>query len=236
MGVMNVILLERVENLGQMGDVVRVKHGFARNYLLPQKKALRASKDNLAFFESRKAQLQADNLKKKGEAEAVAAKMTGVAVVIIRQAGESGQLYGSVAARDVAEGLTKGGFTVGKSQIVIDKPIKTIGIFDVRVVLHPEVSVAVAVNVAQSDEEAQKQAERKARGEDPVVLARTAEAEQMAAEAAAAAPAPEAADEPAAAEDAPKEKKAKKAKADKAEAAEPEADFGKGKKDKGKKK
>jgi large subunit ribosomal protein L9 len=236
MGVMNVILLERVENLGQMGDVVRVKHGFARNFLLPQKKALRASKDNLAFFESRKAQLQADNLKKKGEAEAVAAKMTGVAVVIIRQAGESGQLYGSVAARDVAEGLTKAGYTVGKSQIVIDKPIKTIGIFDVRVVLHPEVSVAVAVNVAQSDEEAQKQAERKARGEDPVVLARTAEAEQMAAEAAAAAPAPEAADEPAAAEDAPKEKKAKKAKADKAEAAEPEADSGKGKKDKGKKK
>src|SRR6185437_9667656 len=121
------ILLERVENLGQMGQVVKVRPGFARNFLLPQKKALRATKDNLAFFEKQRTQLEAQNLKKKGEAEQVAGKLEGVNVVVIRQAGESGQLYGSVSARDIADAVTAAGFTVGRSQIVLDKPIKSLG-------------------------------------------------------------------------------------------------------------
>lgn len=149
-----VILLERVERLGQMGDVVKVRPGFARNFLLPQKKALRATKDNLKVFETQKAQLVADNLKRKDEAAAVASKMDGLKVTAVRQAGESGQLYGSVTARDVAEAVVAGGFTVARSQIVIDKPIKTTGLHTVRVSLHPEVSVAVTMAIAPSQDEA----------------------------------------------------------------------------------
>jgi large subunit ribosomal protein L9 len=152
-----VILLERIERLGQMGDVVNVKPGFARNFLLPQKKALRATKQNLEVFETRKTQLVADNLKRKDEAAKVAEKMTGLTVSMVRQAGESGQLYGSVNARDIAEAIAAAGFTVGRAQVVIDKPIKTIGIHTVRVSLHPEVSVPVGLSVAPSQDEADAQ-------------------------------------------------------------------------------
>jgi large subunit ribosomal protein L9 len=184
MAQMQVILLERVENLGQMGDVVKVKLGYARNFLLPQRKALRATEENVGYFESRRAQLEADNLKRRGEAESVAGKMDKARVSIVRQAGETGQLYGSVAARDVAEGLTATGYRVDKRQIVIDRPIKMIGIHTVRIVLHPEVSVSVLVNVGQSEDEAKLQFERFDRGEAPVVLKTDLEA------AAAPAPAP----------------------------------------------
>lgn len=156
---MEVILLERVEKLGQMGDVVSVKPGFARNYLLPQKKALRATEANKTAFDAQKAQLEAENLKRKSEAEAVAGKMDGLKVAMIRQAGESGQLYGSVNARDIAAGITDGGFTVSRSQVSLDAPIKTLGLFTVKVALHPEVVVDVTVNVARSEEEAKIQAE-----------------------------------------------------------------------------
>lgn len=154
----DVILLERVDKLGQMGQVVKVKPGYARNFLLPQKKALRATKDNLAYFETQRAQLEANNLQRKSEAGDVAAKLDGLAVVLIRQAGESGQLYGSVAARDIADAVTEAGFTVEKRQIVLDKPIKTLGMHPVRVMLHPEVGVTVTANVAQSEEGARMQA------------------------------------------------------------------------------
>lgn len=167
---MDVILLERIEKLGQMGDVVSVKPGFARNYLLPQQKALRATKENVKTFEERKAQLETENLTRKAEAESVGEKMDGTTIVAIRQAGDSGQLYGSVSSRDVAAGLTEDGFTTDKRQVVIDQPIKMLGIYPVRVVLHPEVSITVSVNVARSEEEAKMQAERLARGENPVVL------------------------------------------------------------------
>jgi large subunit ribosomal protein L9 len=169
-----VILLERVEKLGQMGQVVKVRPGFARNYLLPQKKALRATKENLAYFEKQRVQLEAQNLARRSEAEEVAAKLEGVSVVIIRQAGESGQLYGSVTARDVATAITQAGFTVGRGQVVLDKAIKTLGLHKQRVVLHPEVAVTVTVNVAQSPEEAEMQA----KGIDPVRLAQEAAARE----------------------------------------------------------
>ena len=162
-----VILLERVEKLGQMGQVVKVKPGFARNFLLPQKKALRATKDNLAYFETRRTQLEATNLERKGEAEEVAKTLNGVAVTIIRQAGESGQLYGSVTARDISDAVTTAGFTISRGQVTLDKAIKTLGLYKLRVVLHPEVSVQVTVNVAQSAEEAEMQA----KGIDPLRLA-----------------------------------------------------------------
>jgi large subunit ribosomal protein L9 len=225
---MQVILLERVENLGQMGDVVKVKQGYARNFLLPQKKALRATKDNVSYFESRRAQLEADNLKKKSEAEAVAAKMDKARIVIVRQAGETGQLYGSVAARDIAEGLTAGGYTVEKRQVVIDRPIKMIGIHTVRVVLHPEVSVSVLVNVGQSEDEARLQAERFDRGEAPVVLKTEAEAAEVAAQVAAAAEAAAPVEAPSA-EEKEKPAKGKKSKAE-AETPAAEAKPAKGKK------
>jgi large subunit ribosomal protein L9 len=160
----DVILLERVEKLGQMGQVVKVRPGFARNYLLPQKKALRATKENIAYFDKQRAQLEAQNLQRRGEAEEVAKKLEGLSVVVIRQAGESGQLYGSVSARDVAEAITASGFTVEKRQVVLDHTLKTLGIHEVRVVLHPEVSVAIKVNIAQSEDEAQMQA----KGIDPL--------------------------------------------------------------------
>ncbi|MFO0986888.1 MAG: 50S ribosomal protein L9 [Alphaproteobacteria bacterium] len=217
---MQVILLERVENLGQMGDVVKVKQGYARNFLLPQRKALRATKDNVSYFESRRAQLEADNLQRKSEAEAVSGKMDKARIIVVRQAGESGQLYGSVSARDIADGLTASGYTVEKRQVVIDRPIKMIGIHTVRVILHPEVSVGVLVNVGQSEEEAKLQAERYDRGESPVVLKTEAEAAEAAQAAAAAVFDAQAEETPAKAEAAPeapaedgkKAKKEKKAK------------------------
>ena len=154
---MEVILLERIENLGQMGDVVRVRPGFARNYLLPKRKALRATKDNMTRFESQRAQLEAQNLKRRQEAEAVGGKLDGLKVVLLRQASEAGQLYGSVTARDIAEAVTEAGFTIQKSQVVLNQPIKELGLHTIRVVLHPEVSVSVVANVAKSAEEAEAQ-------------------------------------------------------------------------------
>lgn len=151
------ILLERVEKLGQMGQIVKVRPGFARNYLLPQKKALRATKDNLAYFETQRAQLEANNLARKSDAAAVAEKIEGLHVVLIRQAGESGQLYGSVSSRDIADAVTAAGFTVDRRQIVLDRPIKSLGLHPLRVMLHPEVGVTVTANVAQSAEAAQMQ-------------------------------------------------------------------------------
>jgi large subunit ribosomal protein L9 len=171
---LDVILLERVENLGQMGDVVKVRPGFARNFLLPQKKALRATKDNLAYFEKQRAQLEAQNLTRKKEAEQVAGKMDKLSVVVIRQAGESGQLYGSVSARDISDAVTQAGFTITRGQVVLEKPIKTLGMFPVKVVLHPEVAVQVTANVAQSAEEAEMQA----KGIDPLKLAAEAAARE----------------------------------------------------------
>jgi large subunit ribosomal protein L9 len=151
------ILLERVDKLGQMGQVVKVRPGFARNFLLPQKKALRATKDNLAYFDTQRAQLEANNLARKKDAEAVAEKLGGLIVVLIRQAGESGQLYGSVSSRDIADAVTEAGFTVDRQQIVLDRPIKTLGLHPVRAMLHPEVAVTVTANVAQSAEAAEMQ-------------------------------------------------------------------------------
>jgi large subunit ribosomal protein L9 len=155
---MNVILLERVEKLGFIGDVVSVKPGFARNFLLPQKKALRASEENKKAFESQKAQLVADNLTRKTDAENVGARIEGKTVVLIRQAGDSGQLYGSVSTKDIAEAFAAEGFTLHKNQVVLDKPIKALGIHGARIVLHPEVTVNVKANVARSTEEADLQA------------------------------------------------------------------------------
>ncbi len=156
---MEVILLERIEKLGQMGDVVNVKPGYARNYLLPKKKAVSATSENRAHFEQQRAQLEAENLERKSEAEAVAGKMDGQLVVMIRQAGDAGQLYGSVNARDIATGLTEAGFTVGRQQVRLESPIKAIGLHPVHVSLHPEVSVTVTANVARSDDEARIQEE-----------------------------------------------------------------------------
>ena len=177
---MEVILLERIERLGQMGDIVSVKPGYARNFLLPKKKALRATEANKTVFEARRAQLQTENLERKTEAEAVAGKMDGTKIVVIRAAGETGQLYGSVSARDVAAGLTEAGFTTDKSQIAINRPIKTLGLFEVAVRLHPEVSVSAVVNVARSEEEARLQDER-----GGMITAEILEAEELAAERAA---------------------------------------------------
>lgn len=172
---MEVILLERVAKLGQIGDIVRVKDGFARNFLLPKGKALRATKDNKVKFDSMKVQLETRNLELKGEAQKVGSKLDGQSFVVIRQASESGQLYGSVTARDIVDIVTTGGFTVTRSQIAIHAPIKTLGMHKVPVVLHPEVEVSVTINVARSTEEA----ERIARGEN--VLGRRDEDEEAAA-------------------------------------------------------
>ncbi len=161
MALMELILLQRVEKLGQMGEVVRVKPGYGRNFLLPQKKALRANKANLAQFEGQRAQLEAQNIKRREEAERLLERMEGLTVVIIRQAGESGSLYGSVSARDIADGCTAAGLTTNRNQVVLEQPIKTLGLTKVRLVLHPEVSLPVTVNVARSVEEG----ERQARGE-----------------------------------------------------------------------
>lgn len=163
---MEVILLQRIGSLGQMGDVVNVRDGYARNFLLPQNKALRATKDNLAYFETQRAQLEATNLEQKKEAEAVSEKLNGQAFIAIRQAGDTGQLYGSVSTRDISELVTDGGFTIERGQVVMDRPIKTLGIHETKIQLHPEVAVSVTVNVARTEEEA----ERQARGEDVTVV------------------------------------------------------------------
>jgi len=155
---MEVILLERVEKLGQMGEVVKVKSGFARNYLLPQRKALRATKANVARFETDRTQLEAQNLNRRQEAEAVAAKMGGLSVTLLRQASEAAQLYGSVNARDIAQAVTAAGFTVDRKQVMLQSAIKALGIHEVRILLHPEVSVTAQVNVARSEAEAEIQA------------------------------------------------------------------------------
>ena len=163
---MQVILLERIGRLGQMGDVVNVKDGYARNFLLPQKKALRATAENRTRFEQDRTQLEARDLELKKEAEAVAAKLTGKTFLAIRQAGDTGQLYGSVSTRDIAELVTAGGFTVDRRQVVLDKPIKTLGLQPTRIALHPEVVVQISLNIARSEDEA----ERQARGEDVTVV------------------------------------------------------------------
>ncbi len=155
---MELILLERVEKLGQMGDVVRVKPGYARNYLLPQKKALRATKANMESFESRRGHLEAENLERRTEAEAVAAKMEDLTIVLVGQAGEAGQLFGSVRSRDISDGVTDAGFKIRLNQVKLDRPIKAIGLHQVSIALHPEVTVEITANVARSDEEAKLQA------------------------------------------------------------------------------
>ncbi|MBK8209619.1 MAG: 50S ribosomal protein L9 [Rhodospirillales bacterium] len=155
---MEIILLERIESLGQMGDVVRVKNGYARNYLLPQRKAVRLTDENRKRFEEQRAQLEATNLQRRSEAEAVAVKLEGLAVMLIRQAGEAGQLYGSVSARDIADAVTAAGFTVERQQIRLQQPIKTLGLHKIGVGLHPEVTVQITVNVARTLDEAETQA------------------------------------------------------------------------------
>ncbi|MCQ8240993.1 50S ribosomal protein L9 [Rhizosaccharibacter radicis] len=161
MSATEVILLQRIEKLGQMGDVVKVKPGFARNFLLPEGKAIRANAANRERFERERVQLEAQNLKRREEAERLSERVQGLTVVIIRQAGDSGSLYGSVTARDVAVACGESGLSVGRQQVQLDNPIKTLGLSEVRVVLHPEVVIPVTVNVARSPEEA----ERQARGE-----------------------------------------------------------------------
>jgi large subunit ribosomal protein L9 len=159
---MDVILLERIAKLGQMGDVVRVRDGYARNFLLPQGKALRSTEANRKRFESERSQLEARNLDRKKDAEAVAVKLNGQTFVVIRQAGETGQLYGSVSPRDLAEVMDKGGFKIDRNQVALNTPIKSIGLHPVTIQLHPEVEASVTVNVARSEGEAARQA----RGED----------------------------------------------------------------------
>jgi large subunit ribosomal protein L9 len=163
---MHVILLERIGRLGQMGDVVKVKDGYARNFLLPQGKALRATDENRKQFEGQRAQLEARNLEAKKEAEAVATRLDGQSFVAIRQAGDTGQLYGSVSTRDIADVVTAGGFSIERRQVLLDKPIKALGLHEIKLQLHPEVIVKSTLNVARSTDEA----ERQARGEDVTVI------------------------------------------------------------------
>jgi large subunit ribosomal protein L9 len=188
---MEVILLERIESLGQMGDVVSVKPGYARNFLLPQKKALRATDGNRKVFEERRTQLEAENLERKSEAEQVAKTLDGLSVVLVRAAGESGQLYGSVSARDIADAVTEAGVTVGRGQVKLDKALKALGLEPVRIQLHPEVAVNVTVNIARSQDEAETQArlgraldrgllEEQEAAEDAALEAEEAEAEASA--------------------------------------------------------
>ena len=154
---MEIILLERIEKLGQMGDIVNVKPGFARNFLLPKNKALRKTKQNLAHFENQKAQLEANNLTQKTEAVTIGEKLSGMSVTIIRAAGESGQLYGSVTSRDIAEAVCTSGVKIDKQQIVLNRALKTLGLEPVQVTLHPEVSVEIVANIARTNEEAKQQ-------------------------------------------------------------------------------
>lgn len=164
---MQVILLERVEKLGQMGQVVSVKPGYARNFLLPKKKALRATKQNLGFFENKRVELEANNLKRKTEAESVAQKMNGVMITLIRQASEMGHLYGSVRSADIAQGLDDAGYKISRNQVQINTPIKTLGMHEVHIILHPEVLSGIQVNVAQSAEEAAVQANAQTKAQKP---------------------------------------------------------------------
>ncbi len=149
-----------------MGDVVNVKNGYARNFLLPQKKALRATEENIAYFETQRVHLEATNLEKKTEADAVGEKLAGQSFIAIRQAGDTGQLYGSVSTRDIAEAVTEGGFSVSRGQVSLNAPIKELGVHDVEISLHPEVDVTIKVNVARTEDEA----ERQARGEDVTII------------------------------------------------------------------
>ncbi len=231
---MRVILLERIQSLGQMGEEVTVAPGYARNFLLPRKKALRSTEINREFFQKQRAQLEAENLKKKGEAEKVAAKIKDLSVVVLRQAGEAGQLYGSVTARDITEGVIAAGCTIGRDQVQISQSIKIVGVYPVTISLHPEVEVTITANVARSNDEAKTQAEAVKNGRPlgamPLATdddeedtksrrksAKAAAADESAADAEAAAT--EAGQEEApAVEAAAKPKKAKKAKSD-AEAA-----------------
>jgi large subunit ribosomal protein L9 len=176
MATVELILLQRVEKLGQMGDVVKVKPGYARNFLLPQKRAIRVNKTNLARFEEQRAHLEAQNLKRREEAERVAERVGGLTVVLIRQAGESGGLYGSVTSRDIADAATAAGLQIGRDQVILEHPIKTLGLTRLRVVLHPEVSIQITANIARSTEEAEKQ------GRGEAVGRAAAEAEQDEAE------------------------------------------------------
>jgi large subunit ribosomal protein L9 len=206
---MDVILLERVEKLGGIGDVVKVKNGFARNYLLPNKKALRANDANRKLFEANRTRIEADNEDKRKEAEKASAGIDGKTVQLIRQASNTGQLYGSVSARDIVEALEGEGAKVTKSQVVLDRPIKALGVHDIKVALHPEVSVTVKVNVARSPEEADLQAQgidvmAQMFEEDAAPLIGDTEA-GAAEEEAAEAPAEEASADEAAAEEAPAE-------------------------------
>ncbi|GCE83277.1 50S ribosomal protein L9 [Komagataeibacter diospyri] len=162
MSAVELILLQRVEKLGQMGEIVTVKPGYARNFLLPQGKAIRANAHNRERFERERAQLEAQNLKNREEAERLSERMHGLSVILIRQAGDSGSLYGSVTTRDIAEAATKAGLTIGRNQVILPEPIKQLGLYEVSVALHPEVTMQVTVNVARSEEEA----ERQARGEE----------------------------------------------------------------------
>ena len=157
---MQVILLERVESLGQMGDVVNVKPGYARNFLLPRQKALRATKENVVFFDGQKKVMEADNLKRKHDAEKVAKKVDGLTIAIIRQASEAGALYGSVTARDIAAGVTDKGFKVDRAQVRMDQNYKLLGLYPVKIYLHPEVVATITINIARSAEEAKIQEER----------------------------------------------------------------------------
>lgn len=168
---MDVILLERIERLGQMGDVVRVKPGFARNFLLPRKKALRATKENKSLFETQRATLEAHNLERRQEAESLAERVKDISVIIIRQASEGGQLYGSIRPRDIADAVVEKGVKIERTQVRLNQPIKMIGITKVKVALHPEVAIEVAVNVARSMDEAQLQAQ----GKSVIVAAQEAE-------------------------------------------------------------
>ncbi len=177
---MQVILLERIGRLGQMGDIVKVRPGFARNFLLPLGKAMRATKENMLHFDKQRAQLEANNLQRKAEAEAVGAKLSGQRFTVIRQAGDTGQLYGSVSTRDIADAVTAGGFTIDRVQVLLDRPIKNLGVHDVRIGLHPEVAVKIALNIARTQEEA----DRQAAGED-VTKVKDEYAAEMAAEQAA---------------------------------------------------
>ena len=168
---MDVILLERIEKLGQMGDVVAVRPGFARNYLLPQKKALRATKDNKVLFETQRTQLEASNLELKNEADTISKKLEGLSITIVRQASDNNQLYGSVTVRSIAQSITDAGFTVDSKQVQMARPIKTVGMHEVIVKLHPEVSVSITANVARSEEEAVAQAEGRTLNEDDQIEA-----------------------------------------------------------------
>lgn len=163
---MQVILLQRIRKLGQMGEIVSVKDGYARNFLLPQKKAMRATKNNMAVFEQQRAQLETRNLEQKSEAEKIGETLDGKIFVVIRQAGDTGQLYGSVSPRDIAEAITNDGFSIDRKQVLLEKPIKTLGVHELHLQLHPEVEVGISINVARSDEEA----ERQARGEDVTLV------------------------------------------------------------------